>query len=133
MLSRRDFLKALGLLAVAPYGCARHLARSQRTLVNDIHSQLNPTWVARVDYSDSPDAIRRIIRSARREGQSLCVAGGRHAMGGQQFGADAVLIDTTKLARVLHFDSMKGRVEVEAGIQWPDLIGHLEKAQHGRP
>lgn len=133
MLSRRDFLKVLGLLAVAPCGCTRHLAQSQRTLVNDIHSQLNATWVDRIDHADSLDAIRHIIRSARREGKKLCIAGGRHAMGAQQFGTDAVLIDTTKLNRVLHFDSASGRVEVEAGIQWPELIGHLEKVQRNRP
>ena len=50
---------------------------------------------------------------------------GRHAMGGQQFGAGTVLVDMTARNRVLHFDSARGLVEVEAGIQWPELMEFL--------
>jgi FAD/FMN-containing dehydrogenase len=53
-------------------------------------------------------------------------------MGGQQFAADAVLLDLTGLNRVVAFDAERGEVEVQAGIQWPELIGHLHAAQAGR-
>ncbi len=47
-------------------------------------------------------------------------------MGGQQFGTNTVLIDIRKLSRVLHLDRKRGIVEVEAGIEWPELIdGYL--------
>ena len=53
-------------------------------------------------------------------------------MGAQQFGTGAVLVDTTRLNRVLSFDPKEGIVEVEAGIQWPELIEYLLTVQKGR-
>ena len=52
----------------------------------------------------------------------LSIAGGRHAMGGQQFCTGGVLLDTRPLSRVLSLDEERGLVEVEAGIQWPALV-----------
>ena len=53
-------------------------------------------------------------------------------MGGQQFGANAWLVDVRKLNRVLNFDRTTGIVEVEAGIEWPELIdGYLALQQGG--
>jgi len=51
-------------------------------------------------------------------------------MGGQQFLKDGVLLDSTKLCRVLKFDSDRGTIEVEAGIQWPALLNYLLASQH---
>jgi len=96
-------------------------------LVNDIHSRLNETRVRRVVQAGSVDAVVAAVRGARAEGVPLSVAGGRHAMGGQQFGTDAVLLDTRPLSRILHFDPETGRLEAEAGILWPELIdGYLD-------
>jgi FAD/FMN-containing dehydrogenase len=53
-------------------------------------------------------------------------------MGGQQFGTETVLLDTRSLNRVLQFDPDRGEVEVEAGIQWPELVRHLIEAQQGQ-
>ena len=117
MYERRDFLRALGLLALAPYACTRERRQATGTLVNDIHSQLNPTQVTDVVSPDSVEAIRDIVREARRGGRALSIAGGRHAMGAQQFGTDTVLVDTLKLNRVLNFDREAGTIEVQAGIQ----------------
>lgn len=105
---------------------------SDATLVNDIHSRLNPTRVHEVAAPDSLAALRRMLADARRDGRAVCVAGGRHAMGAQQFGTDAVLCDMTRLNRVLKFDADAGTVEVEAGAQWPELIRFLNAAQAGR-
>ncbi|MCI0564287.1 MAG: FAD-binding oxidoreductase, partial [Nitrososphaera sp.] len=80
---------------------------------------------------DSLEEIQIAIDDARREGKAICVAGGRHAMGAQQFGTDAVLVDMTKLNRVLNFNPDKGTIEVEAGIQWPELIEYCHKVQQG--
>jgi FAD/FMN-containing dehydrogenase len=132
MVSRRDFLKAAGLLALWPYGCATHTSTPAGTVVNDVHSQLNPTRVDHIVRVDSLEAIRTTILKAKREGKAVSIAGGRHAMGGQQFGADTVLIDTGQYKRVLSFDSNRGLVDVEAGIQWPELVEYLLTVQQGR-
>ncbi len=50
-------------------------------------------------------------------------------MGGQQFGEHTILIDTTKLNRVLDFDEEAGLIDVEAGILWPELITHTIEIQ----
>ncbi len=100
-------------------------------LVNDVHSALNATEVARVLRSESVLAVQEAVRLAGREGRPLAIAGGRHAMGGQQFASGADLLDMTGLNRVVEFDAERGEIEAEAGILWPDLIAWLHAAQAG--
>ena len=100
-------------------------------LVNDVHSRLNATRVDRMVRVDSLPALQAALRSARREKRGVCVAGGRHSMGGQPFGDGMVLLDTGGLNRVLRFDDAEGTVEVESGILWPDLVRDLLARQAG--
>jgi len=132
MLSRRDFLKATGALAVAG-GCATAPRLDAGVVLNDLHSGLNATSVAKVVQPARAEDLAALVRQARQEGVGLSVMGGRHAMGGQQFGAGTVTIDTTAMNRVLAFDRDRGLVTVEAGIQWPALIDHLLQTQSGQP
>ena len=101
--------------------------------VNDTHSQLNFTRVDGIVTAGSEAALRTAIAAARAEGKPVSIAGGRHAMGGQQFATGAVLIDTRALNRILALDSERGIVEAEAGIQWPELIDGLIRMQEGTP
>jgi FAD/FMN-containing dehydrogenase len=97
--------------------------------VNDIHSRLNPTVVDRiVDVRSSADA-RAAILAAAAEGKVICVSGGRHAMGGQQFAQGGILLDTRRYNAVRSFDRERGLIEVESGIQWPELIAWLVQHQ----
>lgn len=98
------------------------------SLVNDIHSALNATRVATIHHPRNVAEIGDIIAHAARDGLSLAICSGRHAMGGQQFAADAALLDMRHMCRVLAFDAAAGLVEVEAGIEWPALIDYLESA-----
>jgi len=102
-------------------------------LVNDIHSALNATAVGDIHRPVSVAAVQEAVVAARAWDLPLAIAGGRHAMGGQQFGTGSDLLDMTGLARVLDFDAERGEVEAEAGIMWPALIGWLHEAQEGRP
>jgi FAD/FMN-containing dehydrogenase len=108
------------------------IATDQRTIVNDVHSQLNATTVESIRRPRSLEELQRIVVSARARRAKIAIAGGRHAMGGQQFGEGAVLLDMTGLDRVLSFDAGAGLVTVEAGIVWPALIDGLIKRQEGR-
>jgi FAD/FMN-containing dehydrogenase len=99
--------------------------------VNDIHSELNETVVEGVVAVDSLDSIRGAVQTAAESGTAVAVAGGRHAMGGQQFCAGGLLLDTRRLDRVLDFDRGHGVIEVEAGLQWPGLIEWLRAEQQG--
>src|SRR5215218_5730631 len=103
------------------------------TLVNDVHAQLNATVVRRVLRPASVDDVREAVLTARDAGRAIAIAGGRHAMGGQQFGAELDLLDMTGLDRLLDFDTERGEVEAGAGIMWPALIAWLHATQEGQP
>jgi len=98
-------------------------------LVNDIHSRLNPTRIAGVRRPRTVAGVVQVIRAASASGQSVSIGGGRHSMGGQAFLSDGVLIDMRSLDRVRSFDPARGLITVEAGIQWPALVGYLQSAQ----
>ncbi len=129
MINRREFLGFAGLTAAWPHVAVP--AAQSGVIVNDIHSQLNATRVHRIEEPDTLDAARDVLRSARREHRAVCIAGGRHAMGAQAFATDGVLIDIRKLSRVLAFDAERGLLEVESGMQWPQLLSELTSIQRG--
>jgi len=138
--SRRDFLKTSlaagagvwlgGCAAQKPPLSALHSAAAPTMsgiTVNDIHSQLNQTVVQQILTPSSIDECRSIIRAARQAGKALSVAGGRHSMGGQQFADGSLLVDTRSFNHVLSFDRERGLIDVEAGIEWPELIQYLHR------
>jgi FAD/FMN-containing dehydrogenase len=131
-LNRRTFLKTVGALSASLHagGATAALAR-QRPVVNDIHSQLNRTAVDEIVRPRTVAELARALERARRRGRAVSVAGGRHAMGGQQFARGSMHVDTRDLARVIRFDRDRGHIEVEAGIQWPALVQHYLDAQQG--
>jgi FAD/FMN-containing dehydrogenase len=101
------------------------------SIVNDIHSQLNATAVHRIVHPESISDIQDAVKAARAENRAVSIAGGRHAMGGQQFGAGTVMLDMTRMKRIVDFNWTAGLVEVEAGAQWPDLVADLASLQQG--
>src|SRR2546430_2036453 len=110
-ISRRTFLKSASLATLAATSGCHTVSESQSTaLVNDVHTQLNPTRVRSVTPVSSLNDLRHIIRRACRDHRCVSVAGGRHAAGGQQFATNAELIDTRELRRVLHFDAEAGTI-----------------------
>jgi FAD/FMN-containing dehydrogenase len=106
-------------------------ARATRRVVNDVHSQLNETSVSRIVEPESVEALQSLVRRARAEGRVVSIAGGRHAMGGQQFAAGGVLVDMRRMRRVLAFEPTRYEIEVEAGIEWPELINFMVERQRG--
>jgi FAD/FMN-containing dehydrogenase len=97
--------------------------------VNDVHSRLNPTVVDRIVNVRTADDVRAAILAAGAEGKVVCVSGGRHAMGGQQFAQGGVLLDTRHYGAVRAFDQERGLIEVESGMQWPELVTWLLENQ----
>ena len=100
-------------------------------VVNDIHSQLNATSVARLLEPAGLDEIVEAVRAARNAGAQLSLCGGRHAMGGQQFGTDAWLLDLRRHAAIHSFDEERGIIVADAGIQWPELIAGCAALHRG--
>jgi FAD/FMN-containing dehydrogenase len=144
-ISRRDFLeflKASCAVAAFPSGVfaetgsgSRFQASTANTVseiyVNDVHSKLYRTRGARYFAPNTVQDIRSILRDAKANRTFVSICGHKHSMGGQQFGTDAFLLEMTAMNRVLSFDKARGIIEVEAGIEWPELLGFLRKAQEG--
>ncbi len=132
--TRRQFLGLLAATGLPAAGTPvrQGWAEDAAVEVNDIHSQLNETRMARVLRPRSESALQAALSAARTDSKSVSIAGGRHAMGGQQFLEDGVLIDTRDMNRVVNLDDKNGVVEVEAGIQWPELVRQLQAMQAGK-
>ena len=93
--------------------------------LNDVHSRLNPTRVARVLRPRDEAELRRAVSRQRALREPLAVMGARHAMGGQQFLTAGTVLDTAALDRIGPFDPARGLVVVEAGARWPALLAWL--------
>jgi len=129
-LTRRDVLRyTAAALVAARVGTAAE----EGAEVNDVHSQLNATRVAKVIRPRSVEDLREAILRAREEGLHVSVSGSRHSMGGQQFGSGMLLLDMRGLNRVVALDSQSAVIEAESGIEWPELVSSLEQLQTGQP
>lgn len=93
-----------------------------KQILDDVHSRLNATRVAQVCQPRTLFELQATVRRAAAAGQRISVAGGRHAMGGQQFAADSVHIDMRGLDKVLKTDPLLGLLQIEAGAMWPRII-----------
>jgi FAD/FMN-containing dehydrogenase len=99
--------------------------------VNDVHSGLTATMVSQILLPGSVEDLRAALKLARSEERAICISGARHSMGQQGFGTDGILLDMRKMSRVLGFDTGRGLIEVEAGMQWPQLLNELTVGQRG--
>ncbi|MDF3009923.1 MAG: L-gulono,4-lactone dehydrogenase [Burkholderiales bacterium] len=117
--------------AVQPKPKPKGKAEIEGVFVNDVHSALTATMVSQILLPGSVDDLRAAFKLARTEERSICVAGSRHSMGQQGFATDGILLDTRKMNRVLGFDTGRGLIEVEAGMQWPQLLNELTVGQRG--
>ncbi len=98
--------------------------------VNDTHSSLNRTCVAKVlEPRRVGDVAKAVAQAATQHPIAIC--GARHAMGGQQFLDGGTLLDMRKLSGVRWFDRGRALMEVEAGITWPDVIRGYLALQRG--
>jgi FAD/FMN-containing dehydrogenase len=98
------------------------------SVLNDVHARLNPAVPALQRRADSLADVRSALAQAGRRGLGLSVAGGRHAMGGQQFLQGGLALDMRGMNRILEFDRAQGLITVEAGATWPELMrGYLAR------
>lgn len=128
-LKRRDFLRGI---SAAPLLAAAGLD-SYETLVNDVHTGWNPTWVDRVEQPRSAAEVEALIKNGRKRRKVISVSGSRHATGGQQFASDSVLLDMRGMNSIRELDAKPGLLSVEAGIEWPRLMQGYLKMQGAVP
>ena len=128
-MKRRDFVK--GLAAAPLLAAALPITQQNGVLVNDVHTGLNPTWVHNVVKPGSLAELQSTVRDCHKHHSVISTSGSRHAAGGQQFAKDSVLLDMRGMSRVIGLDEKSGILEVEAGIEWPDLIQGYTALQNG--
>jgi len=127
----------VAVYAIVSFACATLSAAApsqadKGVVVNDIHSRLNETTVSAYHEPRTKKKIVNLVKKAKRLGMAISISGGKHAMGGQQFGEGTIHLNMSKHNRVLDFDTSKGLVTVEAGIHWPKLIDWLVGNQKGK-
>ena len=115
--------------AVVDHQAAAGNRCSVRSVLNDVHARLNPAVPALQRRPDSLVALRSSVEQARRRGLGISIAGGRHAMGGQQFLQGGMALDMRGMNRILDFDQDAGLITVEAGASCSALIS----TNAGRP
>ncbi len=129
----KKFFRAVCVLILVSASAVRAPGEdSPGVVLNDIHSALNETRVREVYQPASAAEIADVIKKAKAQNAAVSISGGRHAMGGQQFGADTLHIDMSRMNRILAFDRKQGRLTVEAGAQWPEIVKYLLKEQEGQ-
>jgi FAD/FMN-containing dehydrogenase len=98
---------------------------ADRLLLNDSHSALNPTRIARLVTPHTVDDVVAAVQGAAADGLGVSISASRHAMGGQQFGTGTVHLDMRGMTRILDLDTDRGVVHAEAGIEWWELMDGL--------
>ena len=99
-------------------------------ILNDVHSQLNATHVREIHRPQTLEELIQIVTSARESGSKISVAGGYHAMGGQQFAHDSIHLDMRECNHVLGCDPSRGLLHIQAGAQWPEIIAATHRMTH---
>ena len=94
--------------------------------VNDVHSQLSGARVFKIEQPTTVEQVRAAFKLAQSEEKPICIAGGRHSMGGQPFADQAVMLDIRRMNKILSFDTENGTIELESGVQWPQLLEFLQ-------
>ena len=133
-LKRRDFLRSGVAAALLPAGetfgqiaLPKGAKKPPEGIpVNDVHSQLSGARVFKIEQPTTVDQVRAAFKLAQTEEKSICIAGGRHSMGGQPFADQAVMLDIRKMNKILSFDTQNGTIELESGVQWPQLLEFLQ-------
>lgn len=131
-MQRRAFLKSGAVLAATmPLMRLSPVFAQAGVEVNDVHAQLNRTFVHDIADPENLEGLQQVIAGAARDNRAVSICGARHAMGGQQFGTGTTLIDSGKLNRVIGLDRENGILELEAGIRWPQVMDWLNREAPG--
>ena len=101
------------------------------TILNDVQSQLNRTAVTRVETPSTPKEVGILLNKARSAGESICVAGALHSMGGQQFLTNGISLSSEYLNVIGPLDKRSKTVTVLSGARWPSLVRWLASEQSG--
>lgn len=97
--------------------------------VDDAQLRLSPGHLARVDgwgmavdcighvyQPEDVDGIRRVFDLARRSGKRVCLRGGGNSYGEAAILQNGIILDLTRMDKILHWDAESGVVDTEPGV-----------------
>jgi FAD/FMN-containing dehydrogenase len=111
------------LAADAGEGSTRQAAvptPGDETVVDDV-TRLNPTPVRGVLSPATRDELVTMFGQAKASGLKVSIAGKRHSQGGQTAYRGGVVLDMTRLNRIVAIDPERRRITVESGASWEDV------------
>jgi decaprenylphospho-beta-D-ribofuranose 2-oxidase len=74
-----------------------------------------------VAYGDCAERIRETLAFCRDHGLTICLRGSGHSYGDLVQNDGQVVLDTTRMNRLLGFDEVQGRLRVEPGVRVVDV------------
>lgn len=102
-------------------------------ILNDVQSKLNQSYMSGELCPTSIEEISEGVMYARQKGISLCPAGSLHSMGGQQFLAGGVLLNSKNLKKIGELNEASSTVWVQSGVVWTELVTWLKSVQKDIP
>ena len=109
---------AAGVLAAPIVATAASCRRGDDAHRIDDVSRLDETEVAAILRPQSTEAVSAALS---RTTAPVSIGGGRYSMGGQTAWPDSLHLDMRGMRRLLHLDTAKRRVRVQAGMRWREL------------
>lgn len=92
-------------------------------IVNDI-TQLNPIVVKKIIIPKSAYDVSQLIKT---HNGPISIGGGRFSQGGQIATDNTLFIDMRNMNHILHLDTEKHLITVEAGITWREIQEVIDK------
>ncbi|MEN2412654.1 FAD-binding oxidoreductase [Flavobacterium mesophilum] len=85
--------------------------------LNDV-TQINPIQVNKII---KPKTVNEIIYAIKNTTGPISIGGGKYSMGGQTAFENSLHIDMRSFNKIVHIDTTKKQITVQAGIRWRDI------------
>ncbi|WP_316634080.1 FAD-dependent oxidoreductase [uncultured Flavobacterium sp.] len=85
--------------------------------LNDI-TQINPIQVNQII---KPKTVNEIVHAIKNTTGPISIGGGKYSMGGQTAFENSLHIDMRSFNKIIHIDTTKKQITVQAGIRWRDI------------
>lgn len=95
-------------------------------LISSDQSKLLPTRIKQVRSAQSPEELTDWIRQAKRNHETISIAGLQHSQGGHTYLADATVLDMTNYDMILDYAPKQRRITVQSGVTWAEIQQRIQ-------
>ncbi|MFZ0076439.1 MAG: FAD-binding oxidoreductase, partial [Exiguobacterium undae] len=94
--------------------------------ISSDQSKLLPTRIKQVRSAQSPDELTDWIRQAKRNHETISIAGLQHSQGGHTYLADATVLDMTNYDMILDYAPKQRRITAQSGVTWAEIQQRIQ-------